>query len=186
MHSPFKTMLGNIGDRYQAYCTMYKMHMLWLPTTGGAGHPIVRDFNLHIEDAEGINAGLDNDNESTIGSDTTVALGGPEADGHPDELISSNQAKLTALIREINDLPQQVEAGEGQPAESLDCIEWELQNPSLSLQPQPSSTPTPTEPFGEVIHQYTDTLCTMHKQTNPNKFTSHNTLLSSMNMILQN
>ena len=34
------------------------------------------------------------------------------------------------------------------------------------LQPQPSSTPTPTEPFGEVICQYTDTLCTMQKQTN--------------------
>ena len=26
--------------------------------------------------------------------------------------------------------------------------------------------PTPTEPFGEVIHQYTDTLCTTQKQTN--------------------
>ena len=25
--------------------------------------------------------------------------------------------------------------------------------------------PTPTQPLGEVIHQYTDTLCTMQKQT---------------------
>ena len=32
------------------------------------------------------------------------------------------------------------------------------------LQPQPP--PKPTEPFGEVIHQYTDTLCTTEKQTN--------------------
>ena len=37
---------------------------------------------------------------------------------------------------------------------------------SLTLLPQPSSTPTPTEPFKEVIHQYTDTLCTTQKQTN--------------------
>ena len=30
---------------------------------------------------------------------------------------------------------------------------------------QPTSTPIPTKPFGEVVHQYTDTLCTVQKQT---------------------
>ena len=79
----------------------------------GTGHSIDRDINLHIEDAEGINTGLDNDNESTSGSDTTVVLEEPEAEGHPDKLIPSNQAKLTALTREINDLCQWVEAREG-------------------------------------------------------------------------
>ena len=67
---------------------------------GGTGHLVDRDINLHIEDTEGINTGLDNDNESTSGSDTTIALGGSEADGHPDELTPSNQAKLTALAWE--------------------------------------------------------------------------------------
>ena len=60
--------------------------------------------HLHIEDAE--TTGLDNDNVSISGLDTTIALGGPEAEGHPDELIPSNQTKLTALMREINDLHQ--------------------------------------------------------------------------------
>ena len=92
------------------------------------------------------------------GSDTTIAFGGSEADGHPDELIASNQAKLTAPMREINDLHQCVEARESQPAEGLDCIEWELQNLSLGHQAQPASTPTPTEPFEDVIHQYIATL----------------------------
>ena len=73
---------------------------------GGAGCPIDRDIDLHVEDAEGINTGLDNDDESTSGSGTTIALGGSEADGHPNELIPSNQAKLTAFIRKINDLHQ--------------------------------------------------------------------------------
>ena len=46
----------------------------------------------------------------------------------------------------------------------MDCIECELQNLSIALhQPPP---PTPTEPFGEVIWQYTDTLCTSQKQMN--------------------
>ena len=51
---------------------------------GGTGHPIDRDINLHIEDVE--TTGMDNDNESISGLDTTVALGGPEAEGNTDEL----------------------------------------------------------------------------------------------------
>ena len=30
---------------------------------------------------------------------------------------------------------------------------------------QPTPAPTSTEPFGEVVHQYTDILCTTQKQT---------------------
>ena len=59
-----------------------------------------------------------------------------------------------------------LEAGESQSAEGLYCIEWDLQNLSCALKPQPASTSTPTETFGEAIHQYTDTLCTTQKQTN--------------------
>ena len=128
----------------------------------GTGFPLDRDIDLNIEDSE--TTGIDNDNESIHGSDTTVALGGPEAEGHPNDPIYSNQAKLMALTREINDLQQKVETGEGQPAESLDCIEQELQNLSIALHPPPS--PTPNEPFGKVIHQFMDTVCTTHKQTN--------------------
>ena len=67
---------------------------------GGTGHPIDRDIDLHIEDSEDINAEPDNDNESTSGSDNTVAFGESEADAHLNEHIPSNQAKLTALTRE--------------------------------------------------------------------------------------
>ena len=37
---------------------------------------------------------------------------------------------------------------------------------SLKLQAQPTSTPAHTDPFGEVICQYADTLCTTQRQTN--------------------
>ena len=43
-----------------------------------AGHLVHSDINLNTDNAEGINTGLANDNESTSGSDTTVALGWPE------------------------------------------------------------------------------------------------------------
>ena len=58
-------MLGKIRDRYQAYCTMYKMHAT-ATHHRGAGCPIDRDINLHVDDVVGINTGLDNDNESTV------------------------------------------------------------------------------------------------------------------------
>ena len=48
----------------------------------------------------------DIDNESTHSSDATVALGGPEAVGHPKDPVYGNQDKLTALTRQINNLHQ--------------------------------------------------------------------------------
>ena len=48
----------------------------------------------------------------------------------------------------------------------IQCLEWELQNLSLMLRAQLNSTLAPTEPFGEVVCQYRDTLCTTQKQTN--------------------
>ena len=74
-------MLGKITNKYQTYCTVYKMSAM-ATHHRGAGHPIGRDIDLHVEDMEGINTGLDNVNESTSGSDTTVAFGGSEADSH--------------------------------------------------------------------------------------------------------
>ena len=50
--------------------------------------------------------GIDNDNESTHGSDATIALGGPETEGHTNDPIYSNQDKLMTLTREMNDLCQ--------------------------------------------------------------------------------
>ena len=66
-------MPGKIGDKYQAYCTIYKTHAM-ATHHGGAGCLSDRGINLHIEDSE--TTCLDNDNESTSGSDASVALGG--------------------------------------------------------------------------------------------------------------
>ena len=44
--------------------------------------------------------------------------------------------------------------------ETLNCIECKLQRPSISLNP-----PATTEPLGEVIQHYMNTLCSAKKQT---------------------
>ena len=125
--SPLKTVLGKIRDRYQAYCTTHKMHTM-ATHHRGTGCSLDRGMDVLTEEPEH----ADIDNESTYRSDATVALGGLEAVGHPIELVYSNWDRLTALMREINDL-HQVAAGEGQPAETLDHIENELQNLSIAL-----------------------------------------------------
>ena len=53
---------------------------------------------------------------------------------------------------------------EGQPTETLDHIQYELQNLSIAI--HQSQPPTLAEPLGEVIQQYTDTLCSIQKQSN--------------------
>ena len=72
--------------------------------------------------------------------------------------------RLGALIKELNALCQRVAVGEGQPAETLDHIQQELQNLSSAIH-QPQAL-TPAEPFREVLCQYTDTLCSKQKQSN--------------------
>ena len=68
----------------------------------GAGCPLDRGLDILTEDPEH----ADIDNESTHSSDATVALVGPEAVGHPENPVYSNQDKLIALTREINKLHQ--------------------------------------------------------------------------------
>ena len=68
----------------------------------GVGCPLGRNMDILTEDPEH----ADIDNERTHSSDATVALGGPEAEGHPEDPVYNNQDKLTALMREINDLNQ--------------------------------------------------------------------------------
>ena len=64
--------------------------------------PLNRGINLHAEDPEP----TDIDKARIHSSNATVALGGPEAEGHPKDPVYSNHNKLMALMREINDLHQ--------------------------------------------------------------------------------
>ena len=90
-------------------------------------------------------------------------------DGHLSDLLPNSHVNLDILAKEIKSLKQCIEAREGQPVEGLDHIdrlERELQNLTPMFRAQLTSSQSPTEPFGDVVHQYTDTLCTMQKQMN--------------------
>ena len=96
-------------------------------TPPNRGLDILTEYTEHTD--------IDNDNTNSL--DATVALGYPEAVGHPEDPAYKNQDRFTALTREINNLHQRMTAREGQPAEALDCIQQELQNLSIGIhQPQ--------------------------------------------------
>ena len=132
-HSPLKTVFGKIGDTYLAYCHVYKTHAM-ATHHGGSGQPSDRDINA---------------NETT---DTEIEHA---QEFHHDFKDSepNNPTRLTAITREFDDLCQQVQAGEGQPLEALNCIACKLQRLSISLCPS-----APPEPLEDVLKQYTDSM----------------------------
>ena len=102
--------------------------MLWLPAKKVQATPW-KVLDILTEDPEQ----ADINNDSTHSLDATVALGGPQTVGHPEDPVYDNQDQLTTLTREINNLHQRVATGEGQPAETLDHIQCELQNLSIAI-----------------------------------------------------
>ena len=127
--SPLKTVFGKIGDTYQAYCNTYITHTV-ATCHGGSGSSLDRDIDMTTNDTNIVDTQYFNTTETN----------------NSENLKYNNPAKLTALTRELDDLCQQVQDRECQPTETLNCIECELQNLSITLHP-----PTPTEPLGEVI-----------------------------------
>ena len=78
-----------------------------------------------------------------------------------EESEPNNPTRLALLTRELDDLHQQVLAGEGQPMEALHCIGCKLQRLSIAL-----CTSAPLEPLDDILKQYMDTLCSAQKLTN--------------------
>ena len=114
LHFPLKTALGRIGDTYQAYYNTYKTHYGY--HNGGSGQPLDRDTNMTREQ------------QPVMDTDVEV-----QQDFHPvdtaqfEVLEHNNLTRLTAITRALDDLHQRIQAEEGQPKESLHCIEQELQ-----------------------------------------------------------
>ena len=98
--SPLKTVLGKIGDTYQVYCHMYKTHAM-ATHHGGSGQYLDRDINAHETTDTEIEHGQEFHHINTNDFEDSE---------------TNNPARLTAITRELDDLCQQVQAGEGQPS----------------------------------------------------------------------
>ena len=116
--SPLKTIFGKIGET-RLIATLTKTHTM-ATCHGGSGQPLDRDITAH---------------KST---DTEIEHAQEFHHVHPNDFKESdpnNPTRLTLITRELDDLCQQIQAGEGQPSEALCCIEHELQRLSISTLP---------------------------------------------------
>ena len=91
LHSPLKTVLGKIGDTYQAYCNTYKTHAM-ATHHGSSGHPLDRDIAITRDDQTAI--------------DTDVENFHPADTAHFEDLEHKNPTRLAAITRELDDLCQ--------------------------------------------------------------------------------
>ena len=83
---------------------------------------------------------------------------------------------LRDLTHEIEQLRQTFEANGNNPMDTISHLECKLNRLALTLCP-----PTPPEPIEEVLHQYTNTLCTTQKTTS-----FVNTLLQDITILNRN
>ena len=67
-------------------------------------------------------------------------------------------AGLKHLTCEIEQLRQTIEANDNDPMDAINHLEQKLNQLAITLCP-------PTEPIGEVLSKYTNTLCTTQKKT---------------------
>ena len=148
-HSPLKTVFGKIVDTNQAYCNTYKTNAV-ATHHGGAGQPLDRDIDVTREAPEAADTDIEDMQDFH-----------PVETDHLEDLEHNKPARLTAITRGLDDLYQQVQAEEGQPSEALNHRERKLQRLSISLNP-----PAPTEPLGEVIRHYRNTVSSAQTQTN--------------------
>ena len=84
-----------------------------------------------------------------------------EDTGDFETIDQEHHINLTNLTQELDDLYHRVQAGEGQPTETLHHIECKLQRLSIVFHPS-----TPPEMLDDVLQQYMETLCSTQKQTN--------------------
>ena len=111
-HSLLKMVFGQIGNTYQAYCYIYKTHIM---TThyGGPGQLTEREIPAHKT--------TDTDLEQTQEFHQVNANDFKESE-------PNNPARLTLTTRELDGLYQCVQAREAQTMEALHHIECKQQS----------------------------------------------------------
>ena len=110
----------------------------------GMGQPLDRDDTPHGEESE-VNTPHDYHHEDTVDFET---------------IEQEHHTHLANITWELDDLCHRVQAGEGQPAESIHCIECKLQRLSIML--HLSALPDPTN---DVLQHTQPLLSSAQKQT---------------------
>ena len=135
--SPIKKLLIKIGDSYQTCINYYKTHTM-ATHYGSIGDTSVSNSDHHDMDANG-----SQENINDLGN-----------------IEPTHQAGLRDLTHEIEQLHQTIETNDNDPMDAINHLEQKHNQLAITL-----CTHMPAEPIGEVLNQYTNTLCNAQKKT---------------------
>ena len=137
-HSPIKKLLNKLGDSCQKYINYYKTHAV-ATCYGGIGDTSMNNPESHD---------LDSDSQDSYQEDINDL----------ENIEPNHLAGLKHLTHKIEQLRQTIKDNDNDPMDTINYLEQKLNQ--LAITPIP-----PTEPIGEVLNKYTNTLCTAQKKT---------------------
>ena len=137
-HYPIKKLLNKLRDSCQTYINYYKTHAI-ATCYGGIGDTSMNNPESHD---------MDSDIRDNYQEDINYL----------ENIEPNHPAGLKHLNCEIEQLRQTIEANGNDPMDAINHLEQKLNQLAITLCP-------PTEPIGEVLNKYTNTLCTTQKKT---------------------
>ena len=138
IRSPIKKLFHKVGDSYQTYINFHKTHTM-ATCYGGIG-----DTSMNNPESQDI----DNDSQ-----------GNYQGDVNDQEHIEFDlPVALQHLTCKMEQLRQTVKDKDNDPGDAIKHLEQKLNQLAITLCPT-------TEPIGEVLNKYTDTLCNTQKKT---------------------
>ena len=131
-HSPIKTVFQKLGNSYQTYINFHKTHTM-ATCYGGIGDPSMND-----PESWGIDSNSQENYQGDVNDQEHVEFAPP--------------VTLQHLTHEMEWLRQTVKDKDNDPRDAIKHLEQKLNQLAITLC-------SSTEPIGEVLNKYTDTLC---------------------------
>ena len=136
-HSLIKKLLDKLGDSCQTYIKFHKTHAMATRYSG------IGDTSMNNPESHD----MDSDSQDNYQEDIDDL----------ENIEPNHLAGLKHLTHEIEQLWQTIKDNDNNPMDAINHLEQKLNQLAIMLCP-------PTEPIGEVLNKYTNTLCTAQKK----------------------
>ena len=137
-HSPIKKLFHKLGNSYQTYINFHKTHAM-ATCYGGIG-----DTSINDPESQDIDSDSQENYQGDVNDQEHVEFDPPVI--------------LQHLTHKMEWLRQTVEDKDNDPRDAIKHLEQKLNQLAITLCPS-------TEPIGEVLNKYADTLCHAQKKT---------------------
>ena len=136
-HSPIKKLFHNLGNSYQTYINFPKTHTMAIHYSG------IEDTSVNNPESHDMAGDSQHNYQEDVNDLDDIELNPP--------------VELKHLTCEMEQLRQTVEDKDNDPMDAIKHLEQKLNQLAITLHP-------PTEPIGEVLNKYTNTLYTAQKK----------------------